>query len=95
MMKVTAVAKNEYPTVVDIWEASVRATHTFLPEADIQFFKPLILKGYLDAVALRCARDSDDSIADSRASAAIPLMVSANPIRSCTWNFVAESVPQH
>jgi putative acetyltransferase len=32
----------DFPHVVDVWEASVRATHHFLTEADIQFFKPLV-----------------------------------------------------
>ena len=62
-MNVTGVEKSEYETIVDIWEASVRATHTFLPEEDIQTFRPLILNEYLDAVELRCARDDDGSIA--------------------------------
>ena len=44
------IDKTEYPLVVDLWEASVRATHHFLPESDIQYFKPLILNEYLDAV---------------------------------------------
>ncbi len=29
--------------VLDLWEAAVRATHHFLSESDIQFFKPLVL----------------------------------------------------
>lgn len=61
-MNITSIDKSEYPTVVDIWEASVRATHHFLPEADIQFFRPLILNEYLSAVELRCARDEAGTI---------------------------------
>lgn len=30
----------DLPRVLEVWEASVRATHHFLTEADIQFFKP-------------------------------------------------------
>ena len=54
--KIDNVKKNEYNEVVDLWEASVRATHHFLKEEDIQYFKPLILNMYLDAVELKCAR---------------------------------------
>ena len=53
---------SEYPEVVEVWEASVRATHHFLQEKDITLFKPLILKKYLDAVALSCIRDDERRI---------------------------------
>lgn len=56
------VQKSEYPILVKVWEASVRATHAFLKEEDITYFKPLILNTYLDAVELRCARDSKGNI---------------------------------
>jgi len=62
-VNVGPVAKNEYETIVEIWEASVRATHAFLPEEDILYFRPLILEKYLDAVDLRGARDDDGRIA--------------------------------
>jgi len=55
--KVDIVQKSEYPILVEVWEASVRATHNFLKEEDIRYFRPLILNTYLDAVELRCARD--------------------------------------
>lgn len=56
------IKKNEYTEVVEVWEASVRATHDFLAEEDIQYFKPLILNTYLDAVELRCVRSEDGKI---------------------------------
>jgi putative acetyltransferase len=61
-LKVEDVNKSDYTTIIDIWEASVRATHHFLKEADIQYFKPLILSHYLDAVLLKCIRDGNGSI---------------------------------
>ena len=61
-MTIFEVTKNEYPEIVDVWEASVRATHSFLTEDDIQFFKPLILNEYLSAVNLRCVKDDDGKI---------------------------------
>ncbi|WP_020533639.1 GNAT family N-acetyltransferase [Flexithrix dorotheae] len=46
------ISKSSYQDLIEIWEASVRATHHFLPEEDIQYFKPLILDQYFDAVEL-------------------------------------------
>ena len=57
-MKIDTINKNEYQEVVNVWESSVRATHHFLKEEDIQYFKPLILNTYLDAVELRCIRNN-------------------------------------
>ncbi|THF53536.1 GNAT family N-acetyltransferase [Flavobacterium supellecticarium] len=50
----------DYIEITDLWEASVRATHTFLTEADIQYYKPLILNEYLKAVSLFCTRDHNE-----------------------------------
>lgn len=43
-------------------DTSVRETHDFLTESDIEFFKPLILNKYLDAVELRAAVDDTGMI---------------------------------
>jgi len=40
----------EYPEITRVWETSVRATHDFLKEEDILYFKPLILTEYLPAM---------------------------------------------
>jgi len=56
------VSKAEYTQVVEVWEASVRATHHFLREEDIKYFKPLILNKYLNAVRLRCIRNKFEEI---------------------------------
>lgn len=55
--RIDYIDKFEYKEVVEVWEASVRATHHFLKEEDIAYFKPLILNTYLDAVKLRCYRN--------------------------------------
>lgn len=55
--EIEGVVAMDYPEVVTVWEASVRATHDFLTEADIQFYKPLILNEYLKAVELFCVKD--------------------------------------
>lgn len=49
--------------LVEVWENAVRATHHFLSEDDIQFFKPLVRDAYLDSVRLTCVRDAEDRIA--------------------------------
>ncbi|WP_337058572.1 GNAT family N-acetyltransferase [Pseudomonas sp. USHLN015] len=48
--------------LVEVWEAAVRATHHFLGEDDIQFFKPLVRDAYLDSVKLACSRDAEGRI---------------------------------
>lgn len=60
--QIDKIFKKEYAEVVAVWEASVRATHHFLSEDDIQYFKPLILNTYLDAVELACIRDTEKKI---------------------------------
>ncbi|SEH91382.1 putative acetyltransferase [Paenimyroides aquimaris] len=60
--KISDIKKDEYNEVIQVWEASVRATHLFLKEEDIQYFKPLILNTYLDAVALKCVKNETDKI---------------------------------
>lgn len=47
-----------YPELVQIWEASVRATHDFMPDAYIVLLREHVLRRYLDAVMLVCCRDS-------------------------------------
>lgn len=56
------IKKSDYAEIVDVWEASVRATHHFLKEEDIQHFKPLILNTYLDAVELKCIKNEEKQI---------------------------------
>lgn len=62
MNSITSVGKHEYEAVTDLWERSVRATHHFLREENIQYFRPLILNNYLDAVELSCIRDEQNNI---------------------------------
>jgi putative acetyltransferase len=56
--KIDNVDKKEYKNVVKLWESSVRATHHFLKEEDIEYFKSLLLSTYLDVVELRCIRNN-------------------------------------
>jgi Acetyltransferases len=50
---------NDYETLITIWENSVRATHDFLKEEDLQFYKPLILNKYFHHVRLFCHKDGN------------------------------------
>ncbi len=62
MYKIETTTKENYQEIVNVWEASVRATHDFLKEEDIEYFRPLILNTYLDAVSLRCIKNSSSEI---------------------------------
>lgn len=53
---------NDYPQLTEVWEASVRATHDFLPDSYIELLKNPALTRYLDAVMLICTRDSQQRI---------------------------------
>lgn len=47
------IASNQdFPVLIEIWERSVRATHDFLPEAELNELKPLILNEYFQHVLL-------------------------------------------
>lgn len=59
---VSRVAPGEHAELLTLWEASVRATHHFLSEADIAGLKPLILNEYFGLVELCCQRDQEGSI---------------------------------
>ncbi|SDY83974.1 GNAT family N-acetyltransferase [Pseudomonas sp. NFIX28] len=53
---------SDYPELTRVWEASVRATHDFLPDSYIELLKNLVLNRYLDAVMLICTRDQRQNI---------------------------------
>ena len=47
----------DYDELLLLWEASVRSTHHFLTEDDIQYYKPLIRNEYFQAVELHLIKD--------------------------------------
>jgi len=51
----------DYPRVVEVWEASVRATHGFVAAADIEIFRPLVRR-VLPHLMLDCVRDEADCV---------------------------------
>jgi putative acetyltransferase len=60
--RVDPVGAEEGARVLEVWEASVRATHHFLAESDIQFFKPLVLQALFTLDHLDCVRDHEGSL---------------------------------
>lgn len=56
-MTIRPAQPTDYPTLTELWEASVRATHDFLSAADIEALRPRLLADYLPAVILRVACD--------------------------------------
>ena len=61
-MNIQSVTKENYQKLINVWEASVRATHDFLPEEKIAELKSVILEQYFDSVDLFCFKDSNDRI---------------------------------
>jgi putative acetyltransferase len=53
----------EFPRIVEVWEASVRATHHFVSEADIQLFKPMVRDALPRMPHLACVRVDKGQIA--------------------------------
>ena len=54
--------ENDYETLTNVWEASVRATHDFLSEADIAWLRPRIRNEYLHAVELIAFKNANGEI---------------------------------
>ncbi|SFC84091.1 Ribosomal protein S18 acetylase RimI [Parapedobacter composti] len=48
--------------LLEIWEASVRATHHFLSEGDIRYFLPLVRDKYIPSLEVYGIRNLDDKI---------------------------------
>ena len=61
-MIVENVLPEYYAEMLDVWENSVRATHDFITEEDIEFFKPIIIEQAFPAVTLKCVKNAEDQI---------------------------------
>lgn len=57
-LEITGVRPDEYARVVDVWEASVRATHDFITDEEIEFFRPLVRAGLPQIRQLTGLRDA-------------------------------------
>jgi putative acetyltransferase len=63
LSKLDTLSKNDYPVLIKIWESSVRSTHHFLGESDIENIKQLIIdKEIFNLVNLTCARNETNEI---------------------------------
>lgn len=60
--RVQTPSLSDYPELARVWEASVRATHDFLPDSYIHLLRELLLSQYLDAVMLICCKDAKHRI---------------------------------
>ena len=63
MYSIQVPVEAEYVKLLEIWESSVKATHDFLTDDDVQFFKKLIVENkYFNHVKLYCIRNSENNI---------------------------------
>ena len=63
MYSIQVPVEAEYDKLLEIWESSVKATHDFLTDDDVQFFKKLIAENkYFNHVKLYCIRNSENDI---------------------------------
>ena len=58
-----ALSRDDWPEIMIVWETSVRATHDFLKEQDLLFYKTMIRDRYLHEVELSGIRKADGSLA--------------------------------
>ena len=58
-MKVSEIRPEEYGRATELWEASVRATHDFVTDADIEQFRPLVRGSFGEIQHLAGLRDDD------------------------------------
>lgn len=61
-MIVENVLPEYYAEMLAVWENSVKATHDFITEEDIAFFKPIIIEQAFPAVTLKCIKDVNSAI---------------------------------
>jgi len=59
---ITPAKSDDYFKLADVWEKSVRFSHTFLSEDNIRFFRKLLVEEYFGAVKLRIAKTPDNNI---------------------------------
>lgn len=58
-MRIHQAKTPDYDRLTDIWEEAVRATHDFLTEDDIAYYRPLVRDKYLRMVELVLAEDDE------------------------------------
>ena len=58
-MEIIRCSENEYPALVEIWERSVKATHAFLSNEDLNKIKKALIPYYFPNVNLYALTDSE------------------------------------
>ena len=58
-MEIIRCYENEYPALVEIWERSVKATHAFLSDEDLNKIKKALIPYYFPNVNLYALTDSE------------------------------------
>lgn len=61
-IRIQKAKKTEHFVLIEIWERSVRATHHFLSNEDILYFRQQILEQYFDMVDLYLLKTSKEEI---------------------------------
>lgn len=56
-MNIYQAGHEHYPEIIKVWEASVKATHHFLTDADIAHYKVLISTQYIYNMSLYCTKE--------------------------------------
>ena len=51
------------PALLEVWESSVRATHHFLREGDVEFLRPFVEQGLREVCSLLLAEEAEKPIA--------------------------------
>lgn len=57
------VTPEDFPRAVEVWEASVRATHDFVKEEDLLIFRPMVTAALPTIENLACVRDGTGELA--------------------------------
>lgn len=58
-MEISEIRPDEYDRAAALWEASVRATHAFVTEADLDVFRPLVRAAFPEIAQLAGLRGDD------------------------------------
>jgi putative acetyltransferase len=58
-MEISEIRPEEYDRAAELWEASVRATHDFVTEADLDVFRPLVRASFGEIPQLAGLRTDD------------------------------------
>ncbi|HEY3558201.1 MAG TPA: GNAT family N-acetyltransferase [Kribbella sp.] len=61
-MEISDIRPEEYDPAAELWEASVRATHSFVTEADLDVFRPLVRASFGEIAQLAGLRADDGTL---------------------------------